>query len=60
MSTTHMTKMKSLHDGFSAADVIGTVYRVVKNFDAESMPEFVKLEMIREVWLHAHEDRRRA
>ena len=43
-------KMKSLHDaGFSAADVIGTVYRVVKSFDAESMPEFVKLEMIREV-----------
>ena len=43
-------KMKSLHDaGFSAADVIGTVYRVIKNFDVDRMPEYVKLELIREV-----------
>ena len=35
--------------GFSAMDIIGTVYRVVKNYNSEAMPEFVKLEMIREV-----------
>jgi replication factor C subunit 2/4 len=35
--------------GFSAMDIIGTVYRVVKNYNSEAMPEFVKLEMIREI-----------
>ena len=35
--------------GFSAMDIIGTVYRVAKNYNSEAMPEFVKLEMIREI-----------
>ena len=35
--------------GFSAMDIIGIVYRVVKNYNSEAMPEFVKLEMIREI-----------
>lgn len=35
--------------GFSAMDIIGTVYRVTKNFNSEAMPEYVKLEMIREI-----------
>ena len=35
--------------GFSAMDIIGTVYRVTKNFNSEAMPEFVKLEFIREI-----------
>ena len=30
-------------------DIIGTVYRVTKNFNSEAMPEFVKLEFIREI-----------
>jgi replication factor C subunit 2/4 len=30
-------------------DIIGTVYRVTKNFNSEAMPEFIKLDMIREI-----------
>jgi replication factor C subunit 2/4 len=30
-------------------DIIGTVYRVTKNYNSEAMPEYVKLEMIREI-----------
>ncbi|EFJ29878.1 hypothetical protein SELMODRAFT_90486 [Selaginella moellendorffii] len=39
--------MKQLYDlGYSASDIITTLFRVVKNFD---MPEFLKLEYIKEV-----------
>lgn len=37
--------MKELYDlGYSATDIITTLFRVVKNYD---MPEFLKLEYIR-------------
>mmetsp|Transcript_21714 Transcript_21714/g.35160 ORF Transcript_21714/g.35160 Transcript_21714/m.35160 type:complete len:336 (+) Transcript_21714:232-1239(+) len=43
-------RIKSLYDmGFSAMDIIGTVYRVTKNYNSEAMPEYIKLEMIREI-----------
>ena len=39
--------MMSLVDmGYSASDVIGTVFRIVRNYD---VPEFLKLEFLREV-----------
>jgi replication factor C subunit 2/4 len=38
----------SLHEqGYSVFDIIGTMYRVCKNYDDNAMPEFIKLEMIR-------------
>ena len=41
-------RLKSLHDlGYSVFDIIGTMYRVCKNYDDNAMPEFVKLELIR-------------
>ena len=41
-------RLKSLHDqGYSVFDIIGTMYRVCKNFDDTAMPEFIKLELIR-------------
>eukprot|EP00793_Prasinoderma_coloniale_P002772 PRCOL_00002254-RA len=44
------TAFHALHSlwaqGYSALDLVGTLFRVVKNFD---MPEFYKLEYIREV-----------
>ena len=43
-------RVKFLYElGFSPMDIIGTVYRVTKNYDGEAMPEYVKLEMIREI-----------
>ena len=41
-------RVKSLHDkGYSVFDIIGTMYRVCKNYDDNAMPEYIKLELIR-------------
>lgn len=34
------------NQGYSAVDILTTIFRVVKNYD---MPEYLKLEFIREV-----------
>lgn len=40
------SRLKSLYDlGYSATDIITTLFRVIKNYD---MPEYLKLEFIRE------------
>eukprot|EP00884_Botryococcus_braunii_P000882 jgi/Botrbrau1/10795/Bobra.0064s0001.1 len=42
--------IKSLLDmGYSATDVISTLFRVVRNYPGEKMSEFVKLEFLREI-----------
>ena len=41
-------RIKSLYDkGYSVFDIIGTMYRVCKNYDDNAMPEYIKLELIR-------------
>lgn len=44
--------LKGVHSlyntGYSSIDIIGTVFKVVKNFD-DSMMEYVKLEYIKEI-----------
>lgn len=41
-------RIKSLHSqGYSVFDIIGTMYRVCKNYDDNAMPEYIKLELIR-------------
>ena len=37
--------------GYSAVDVVGTVFRVCKSFDDKAMPESTKLAFIREIGL---------
>lgn len=42
--------VKLLHEkGYSAMDIIGTLFRVVKSFDEKKLPEALKLEFIREI-----------
>ena len=44
-----LKSIRSLYNsGYSALDIIGTVFKVVKNFD-DSMMEFIKLEFIKEI-----------
>lgn len=42
--------VKALHEkGYSAMDIIGTLFRVVKSFDDKKLPEALKLDFIREI-----------
>ncbi|KAI8807384.1 P-loop containing nucleoside triphosphate hydrolase protein [Cladochytrium replicatum] len=35
--------------GYSSLDIVGTVFKVTKNFDQEELKEYLKLEFIREI-----------
>lgn len=42
--------VKVLHEkGYSAMDIISTLFRVVKSFDDKKLPEALKLDFIREI-----------
>ena len=44
------SKVRSLWDaGYAASDIIGTIFKVCRNYDEAAMPEALKLEFLREI-----------